>query len=52
MSVTEVRQEMRRKYSLISKVDDVDYELTERIVKVEDQLDKIINNLQEMGDRL
>ena len=43
---------MRRKYSLISKVDDVDYELTERIVKVEDQLDKIINNLQEMGDRL
>ena len=52
MSVTEVRQLMKLKYAKVKKVDDIDYELTERILKVEEQNELIINNLQEMNDRL
>ena len=52
VSITELRQEMKVNYSLISKVDDVDYELTERMLKIEDQQDQIVNNLQKMEDRL
>ena len=43
---------MKVNYSLKSKVDDVDYELTERMLKIEDQNDQIVNNLQKMEDRL
>ena len=52
VSIVELRQEMKVNYSLISKVDDVDYELTERMLKIEDQQDQIVNNLQKMEDRL
>ena len=52
ISIVELRQEMKLNYSLISKVDDVDYELTERMLKIEDQQDQIVNNLQKMEDRL
>ena len=45
MSVVEVRQLMKLKYAKIKKVDDIDYELTERILKVEEQNELIINNL-------
>ena len=43
---------MKLKYAKVKKVDDIDYELTERILKVEEQNELIINNLQEMHDKL